>query len=45
MEILQDDLTGDIALSITDFAFQDDLKEKELIWNNQIDNLARVLGA
>jgi uncharacterized protein YndB with AHSA1/START domain len=45
MEILQDELTGDIALSITDFALPEDFREKELIWNNQIDNLTRVLGA
>lgn len=45
MEILQDELTGDIALSITDFAPAEEIREKELIWNNQIENLTRVLGA
>jgi uncharacterized protein YndB with AHSA1/START domain len=45
LEILQDELTGDIALSVTDFALPEDKKEKELIWNNQIDNLSHVLGA
>jgi len=45
LEILQDELTGDIALSVTDFAIADDIREKELIWNNQIENLTRVLGA
>jgi len=45
MEILQDELTGDIALSITDFALPEEIREKELIWNNQIENLVRVLGA
>lgn len=45
MEILQDELTGDIALSVTDFAIPEDIREKELIWNNQIENLSRVLGA
>jgi len=45
LEILQDELTGDIALSVTDFADPEDIREKELIWNNQIENLTRVLGA
>jgi uncharacterized protein YndB with AHSA1/START domain len=45
MEILQDDLTNDVALSITDFATDDTLAERKLIWDNQIDYLISVLGA
>ncbi|MGX5687550.1 START-like domain-containing protein [Arcticibacter tournemirensis] len=44
MEILQDELTNDVALSITDFAPQDALEERRLIWDNQIQYLIRVLG-
>ncbi len=45
MEIVQDELTNDVALAITDFATDDLLAEKKLIWDNQIDYLISVLGA
>ena len=45
MEILQDELTNDVALSITDFATEDTISERKLIWDNQIDYLISVLGA
>jgi uncharacterized protein YndB with AHSA1/START domain len=45
MEIIQDELTNDVALSITDFATEDTIDERKLIWNNQFDYLVSVLGA
>ena len=45
MEILQDELTNDVALSITDFAPEEAIPERKLIWDNQIDYLISVLGA
>lgn len=45
MEILQDELTNDVALSITDFATEDAIPERRLIWDNQIEYLISVLGA
>ncbi|WP_345949143.1 MULTISPECIES: START-like domain-containing protein [unclassified Mucilaginibacter] len=45
MEIVQDELTNDVALSITDFATEDTIAERKLIWNNQIDYLIGVIGA
>jgi uncharacterized protein YndB with AHSA1/START domain len=45
MEIVQDELTNDVALAITDFTTDDLLAEKKLIWDNQIDYLISVLGA
>ena len=45
MEIVQDELTNDVALTITDFTTDDLLAEKKLIWDNQIDYLISVLGA
>ncbi|KQR68223.1 START-like domain-containing protein [Pedobacter sp. Leaf176] len=45
MEIVQDELTNDVALSITDFSTDELLAEKKLIWDNQIDYLISVLGA
>ena len=45
MEILQDELTNDVALSITDFATEETVSERKLIWNNQVEYLISVLGA
>jgi uncharacterized protein YndB with AHSA1/START domain len=45
MEILQDELTNDVALSVTDFATEETIAERKLIWDNQIDYLIGVLGA
>lgn len=45
MEILQDELTNDVALAITDFAPEDAIEERKQIWDNQIEYLISVLGA
>ncbi|WP_426670705.1 START-like domain-containing protein [Mucilaginibacter sp. McL0603] len=45
MEILQDELTNDVALSITDFAIEDTIVERKQIWDNQVEYLISVLGA
>lgn len=45
MEILQDELTNDVALSITDFAPTELIEERRLIWDNQIEYLISVIGA
>ena len=45
MEILQDELTSDVALGITDFAAEDAVGERKLIWDNQIKYLISTLGA
>ncbi len=45
MEIVQDELTNDVALSITDFATEDTIQDRKLIWDNQIQYLIGVLGA
>lgn len=45
MEIVQDELTNDVALSVTDFAAEETIPERRLIWDNQIEYLISVLGA
>ena len=45
MEILQDELTNDVALAVTDFSAEDAFDERKLIWDNQIQYLISVLGA
>ena len=45
MEIIQDELTSDVALSITDFAAEEAIGERKLIWDNQVKYLISTLGA
>ncbi len=44
-EIVQDELTGDVALAITDYASDEELEDKKMIWDNQVEDLIHVLGA
>lgn len=45
LEIVQDELTNDVALVVTDFAPEDAFADRKLIWDNQIQYLISVLGA
>ncbi|MGV3763111.1 START-like domain-containing protein [Parapedobacter sp.] len=45
MEIVQDELTNDVALAITDFSWEETLDDRKLIWDNQIEYLQSVIGA
>lgn len=44
-EIKKDELTGDIALVITDWCDSDDVEETELLWESQVQDLKGALGA
>lgn len=45
-QILQDRLTGDVALLIIDFAEDEATKEEDtLLWNTQIEGLKHILGS
>lgn len=39
------ELTDDLALKITDFAEDDEIEESKDLWNAQVTDLKRVLGA
>jgi len=45
LNIVEDDLTGDVSLIITDFAEDDEIDEAKLLWESQIEDLKQVLGA
>jgi len=45
LNIVEDDLTGDVSLVITDFAEDDEIDEAKLLWESQIEDLKQVLGA
>lgn len=45
MMVIQDDITNDVELIITDFEESDKLEEAKLYWENRIDDLKKILGA
>jgi len=40
-----DDITSEVALIITDFADDGETEEATLLWDSQVNNLMRLLGA
>ena len=44
-EIVLDDITTDVALIITDFAFPAEIEQNTLLWNSQIHELQQVIGS
>lgn len=45
IEIVQDELTNDVALAITDYAREENLEDRKKIWDNSISYLQSVIGA
>lgn len=45
MEIRKDELTGDIALVVTDYADEDQAEEISDLWESQVQDLRNALGA
>jgi uncharacterized protein YndB with AHSA1/START domain len=45
MEIRKDELTGDIALVVTDYTDEDQVEETSLLWESQVQDLRNALGA
>ena len=45
MEIVQDEITGDIALLVTDFAPKADQDSGKRIWESQVHTLRQIIGS
>ena len=43
--IIVEDLTGDLALIITDFAEEDEVEDAIQLWDTQIDKLKKIIGS
>jgi len=43
--IIQDDLTSDVALIVTDFTSEEDKEETIMLWDSQVADLKHVLGS
>ena len=44
-EIIQDEITSDVALIITDFATDDEKAGNMMLWNSQVHNLMHHIGS
>ena len=40
-----DEITKDVSLMVVDFAFEDEVEEAKMLWENQISSLKQVLGS
>ncbi|MEO8151155.1 MAG: START-like domain-containing protein [Bacteroidia bacterium] len=45
IEIITDDITGDIALLVTDFTEPADIDEMKRLWESQVHNLRMIIGS
>lgn len=45
LRILEDEITKDVSLMVTDYAEETDLEESKLLWENQISDLKHVIGS
>lgn len=45
LRILEDEITKDVSLVVVDFAFEDELDESKLLWENQVSDLKHVIGS
>ena len=44
-KIVKDELTKDVILIITDFCEEDEIDDQKLLWQNQINDLKKVIGS
>ena len=45
IRILVDEITKDVSLIVTDFAYEDEVDENKMLWDNQISDLKQVIGS
>ena len=41
IRILVDEITKDVSLIVTDFAYDDEVEESKMLWDNQISDLKK----
>ena len=45
MRIVVDEITKDVSVVVTDFAYEDEVDETKMLWESQIGDLKQVLGS
>ena len=45
IRIVVDEITKDVSLMVTDFAYEDEVEESKMIWESQISDLKKLVGS
>ncbi len=45
IRIVVDEITKDVSLMVTDFAYSDEVEESKMIWDSQIADLKKLVGS
>ena len=45
IRIVVDEITKDVSLMVTDFAYSDEVEESKMIWESQIADLKKLVGS
>ena len=45
IRIVVDEITKDVSLMVTDFAYLDEVEESKMIWESQIADLKKLVGS
>ena len=45
IRIVVDEITKDVSLMVTDFAYDDEVEESKMIWESQISDLKKLVGS
>ena len=45
IRIVVDEITKDVSVVVTDFAYEDEVDETKMLWESQIGDLKQVLGS
>ncbi|PDS25006.1 START-like domain-containing protein [Flavobacterium branchiophilum] len=45
LKILEDEITKDVSILVTDFAFEGEIEASKQLWQNQIADLKHVIGS
>ena len=45
LKIQFDEITKDVSLIVTDFAYDEELEQSKMLWSNQVSDLRKVLGS
>ena len=45
IRIVVDEITKDVSLMVSDFAYEDEIEESKMLWESQIADLKKLVGS
>ena len=45
IRIVVDEITKDVSLVVSDFAYEDEIEESKMLWESQISDLKKLVGS